>query len=278
MPEESALALDAYLDRLGVSRSSLSGTDRASLRRLQQAHIRSIPFETLSITGDPYGPWPGRDISLAIPDIYRKIVGNQRGGFCYELNGLFSWGLEACGYDRRRVAARIRTGGSFGPPADHLTIIVELDQPYLVDVGLGLPKLRRPLPLDGSEFVDAAGAGWRTRRSNRPDADFAVECKKAGDDDWRTRCIVRDDPREMDYFSATCDYFQRAPESHFTGDPMLIIATADGHVKLTPDTLTRSVGPDIDEQAVAEDDWYRLLADAFNLDFPPDPGGSAASP
>jgi N-hydroxyarylamine O-acetyltransferase len=260
---------EAYLERLGVSPSRIAELDVRTLEHLQQAHVRNIPFETLSITGDPFGEWEGSRISLSLPDIYTKIVNDRRGGFCYELNGLFGWLLDDLGVDVRRVSARIESDGKFGPPADHLTLVATLEDEYLVDVGFGMPKLRRPLPLAGESHVDAAGICWRIAESDRPDAEYAVEYRPPDHDEWATRCIVRDVPRTMDYFQATCEYFERAPDSHFTGDPVVTVATERGHSKLSPMTVTRSARGDVVEHTIGRQDWYDLLDEEFGLAFPP---------
>lgn len=261
---------ESYLARIGIDPPDVETLDAKTLGRLQRAHITTIPFETLSITGDPYGSYDGEDVSLAVPDLYEKIVTRNRGGFCYELNGLFGWLLADLGFDVRRVSARIKSDDGFGPPADHLTLLVDLNERYLVDVGLGVPKLRRPLPLAGSPHVDAADINWRIVDSERPDADFAVEYRSPNKTEWDTRCIFRDVPRPMDYFQATCEYFEQAPDSHFTGSPIVAIATQRGHSKLSPTTITRSVRAEVTEESVDRTDWYTLLTEEFGLVFPPE--------
>lgn len=260
---------ERYLARIGIDPPNIDRPDIDALERLQRAHVRTVPFETLSITGDPHGTRDGDGVSLDRLDLYEKIVVQRRGGFCYELNGLFGWLLKELGFDVRRVAARIKSDGRFGPPADHLTLLASLGDRYLIDVGLGVPKLRRPLPLDGTVLRDSAGIAWRTTGCDRPDADYTVQYRRPDDADWATRCIVRDVPREMRYFEATCEYFEYAPESAFTGDPVVTLATEQGHLKLSPERLTESVGADVDEQAVGQADWYRLLKETFGIEYRP---------
>lgn len=257
---------EQYLTRIGVDPTGGANRTVESLERLQTAHVRSVPFETLSITGDPYGDRPGDGISLALPDLYEKIVGRSRGGFCYELNGLFGRLLEELGFDVRYLSARIKSDGELGPPADHLTLLVSLDRRYVVDVGLGIPKLRRPLSLDGSSREDTAGIGWRIEGSDRPDADYVLRYKNP-DDEWTTRYIFRDSPRELRYFEATCEYFQSAPESPFTGDPVVTRATERGHLKLSPTTFTRSDRSETTDRSIDRSEWYRLLRDEFGITY-----------
>lgn len=272
---------ERYLSRIDVDPGKTDEPTLTTLERLQQAHIRRIPFETLSITGDPFETGgigdekeekmidpDGEGVSLAVTDLYEKIVGRHRGGFCYELNGLFGWLLTELGFDVDLLAARIDSGGKLGPPADHLTLLVSLDRQYIVDVGLGLPKLRRPLQLtEHEEHTDAASIDWRRIESDRPDADYEIEYMGPKHSEWERRCIFRTVPREMSYFEATCEYFQLAPESHFQGEPTVIRATEQGHAKLSPDSLTRSSGGERRERSINAEEWYELLEREFGVRY-----------
>ena len=121
---------EKYLGRLKYS-GNLDPTLQV-LSNLQEAHLLNIPFENLDIH---YGV----PIVLDIDRIYAKIVLNRRGGFCYEINGLFYELLIALGFRAKRISARVfdKTNG-YGQEFDHLAIIVAIDGvEYLSDVGFG---------------------------------------------------------------------------------------------------------------------------------------------
>ncbi|WP_267640549.1 arylamine N-acetyltransferase family protein [Haloarchaeobius amylolyticus] len=263
-----------YLRRIGLEPDSIYEPDLATLARIQQAHVTSVPFETLSITGHPHREDAGEGVSLSLPDLYEKIVDRRRGGFCFELNGLFGWLLAELGYERDRVASMMLSDdGDPSPPANHHTNVVTLDgRRYVVDVGMGIPVLRRPLPLDGEELTDEVGVDWRVGESDRPDADYVTQYRKPGEDDWSNRYVFRDVPRELSYFEATCEYLATAPESTFTGDPVVSIATGTGHRKLTRETVTRSWGAELEEEAVSETDWDEVLQNEFGIALDREPG------
>src|SRR5258708_38266704 len=102
----------AYLQRIAVPQPVAPDAD--GLRRLHRAHQLAVPFENLSI----HLP---ESVSLEEEDLVAKIVGRRRGGFCYELNGLFGLLLGVLGADVARLAARgygeDRPGPPVGPPA-----------------------------------------------------------------------------------------------------------------------------------------------------------------
>src|SRR5688572_25727353 len=105
-----------YLSRIGFA--GTPAPDLATLRSLQRAHLATVPFENLDIH------WH----HPIVPDttkFYDKIVSRGRGGFCYELNGLFNELLRAIGYATRIVSARVFNGTIHGPEFDHAAIIAK---------------------------------------------------------------------------------------------------------------------------------------------------------
>jgi N-hydroxyarylamine O-acetyltransferase len=266
----SGPSTDVYLSRLGLDPETVRRADYETLVRLQRAHVTTVPFETLAITGDPFGDRDGEGVSLALPDLYEKLVDRGRGGFCFELNGLFGWLLAELGFDAARIAARVvGDDGDARPPANHHSHLVTIDREYVVDVGLGTPPLRRPLSLDGTPRSDAAGVDWRVLESDRPDAEYVTQFRGPNDEEWTDRYLFDATPRTLHFFEATCEYLATAPESPFTGDPVVSIATDRGHVKLTPETLRRSERGEETERDIGESEWDDLLDAEFDLRYEP---------
>lgn len=259
---------DAYLDRIGLSRADVETRDHEALARLQNAHVRTVPFENLAITGDPVEDNDGEGVSLDLEHLYEKIVTRERGGFCYELNGLFGWLLSELGFERERVAARVLDEeGRARPPANHHTNVVALDRRYVVDVGVAIPTIRQPLPLAGDVREDEAGIAWRVVGSDRPDADYCTQFRRPTDEGWQKRYVFRDRAVDLDFFRASCEFLATAPESGFTGDPFATMATERGHVKLDPDTLTVIEGAETRERTVDAREWHDVLEREFGVDY-----------
>ena len=87
-----------YLKRINYS-GSLEPSLKV-LKQLQQAHLMSVPFENLDIHY-------GRTIELDLDKIFNKVVVDHRGGFCYELNGLFGELLSMLGFKIKRAVLPI---------------------------------------------------------------------------------------------------------------------------------------------------------------------------
>lgn len=140
-----AVDLDAYLARTGQSRSAPSAS---ALRELATAHVLAFPFENVDVVLKQH-----RGISLDV--VTEKLVGRQRGGYCYEQSGLFAAVAEQLGYRVHRLVARVqpRQNG----PSTHMTLVIEADGvPHLVDVGFGAGMLA-PMPLVDGVVVDQGG-------------------------------------------------------------------------------------------------------------------------
>jgi N-hydroxyarylamine O-acetyltransferase len=268
-PADDGAAAD-YCARIGLAPDEADSVDRETLTRLERAHVTTVPFETFSINGDPVGDRSGGGVSLSLPALYEKVVDRERGGFCFELNGAFGWLLGELGFDVTRLSARMVSAVEL--PANHHPLLVALDRPYLVDVGMGSPMLRAPVPLDAGEPVpaDEAGVQWRVAESDRPDADHLLQYRD-GDGPWEDRYVFDTTPRSLAYFTVTCDYLQSAPESGFVGEPTVTLAIDDGHLKLKRETLSVTRGRETDERPVEDGEYHDVLAEKFGIVFPPDP-------
>lgn len=246
----------AYLARIGASPKATPTL--AALTDLMNRHLRSVPFENLSIhLGEP--------VSLDEPAMLDKIVGRRRGGFCYELNGAFAALLAHLGYDVTLLAARVYGDSTPGPLFDHLTLRVDLGEPWLVDVGFGR-FVAEPVRLDvRTEQADPAG---EVRVDETPDGDLDVHV------DGRPQIRVEQRPRELADFGPTCWYQQTAPTSHFTQSLTCSLPTAAGRVTLSDRLLITTVDGERTERVLGADaevlSAYRDLF-GFSLDRLPTP-------
>ncbi|MDU8944656.1 arylamine N-acetyltransferase family protein [Ovoidimarina sediminis] len=112
-----------------------------TLRLIVRQHLRSIPFENLTVLR---GNVPPVDRDTLID----KMVSDRRGGYCFELNGLLAFGLEALGYALRPMLARVLWQKDVPGPRNHLFLRVEAEgMAWLADVGFGGPSPDVPIAL-----------------------------------------------------------------------------------------------------------------------------------
>lgn len=264
-------AVDRYLDRLGLDPEAIRGADAdlETLERIQAAHVEHVPFENLAIVGDPFEDVHGDGVTLDVEHLYEKLVERKRGGFCFELNGLYVPLLDALGFDAHRVRAMVLgDDGDPSLPANHHTVIVSLDRNYVSDPGLGKPQMVCPTPLDGEPTPeDAAGVAWRIIGTDRPDCEYAVQCRTP-DQAWLSHYVFDITPRDLSYFEATCEYLATAPESWWTGNVIVRTKTREGWLELRNDTFTHVKNHDRTEREVSPPEWRDLLVREFGLSLP----------
>ena len=93
-------SLDAYLRRIGLGGHGPAVADGDGLRRVHRAHATAIPFENLD-------PLRGVPASLELADLERKLVGQRRGGFCFEHNTLLAGALTELGFEVEPLLGRV---------------------------------------------------------------------------------------------------------------------------------------------------------------------------
>jgi N-hydroxyarylamine O-acetyltransferase len=214
---------DAYLARIGAERPAAADGD--ALRELHRRHLRTVPFENLSIH-------LGEDIVLDESALTAKLL-SGRGGFCYELNGAFGALLRELGFGVEMLAARVfGEGGRLGPPYDHMALRVRTatGEVALADVGFGRHSL---YPLDWDSRADQDDPGGVFRIAPAPDGSGDLDVLRDGAAQYR----LEQRPRELRDFEATCWWQRTWPASHFRQSPVCSRFTEDGRVTLAGRTL-----------------------------------------
>lgn len=239
---------EKYLGRIGLENIAPI-PDRASLRLLQRQHLLNVPFENLDIH------W-GRSIRLDTGAFYRKIINENRGGFCYELNGLFNELLRALGFETRLLSARVASGdGGFTPEFDHAAILVIMgEMQYLADVGFGSFSAEPLQFTPDLEQADPAG-NFVIRRH---DAEYFEVCKSA-DFGWKSEYIFKPLGLDLSQFEERCLWQQTSPESHFKKGKVCSIMTVTGRKTLTDDKFIVTESDQKRELPIASEDEFDIV-------------------
>jgi N-hydroxyarylamine O-acetyltransferase len=253
-----------YLERiryLGTADLAVGAPSLSLLRALHQAHLLAVPFENLSIHY-------GQPILLEEEALFEKIVRRRRGGFCYELNGLFAWLLRRLGFTVTMLSARVaQANGGFTPEFDHLTLQVHHLEgaDWLADVGFG-DSFRQPLRMRPDIEQDGAD-GYRYRlRHNPTDASWLMQRCGETERDGVAQYQFTLQPRIMADFADRCIYQQTAPESHFKQKRVCSLALLDGRVTLSDLHLITTLHGTREERDLASEQEYReTLAERFGV-------------
>lgn len=246
-----------YLDRIGYNGDIKP--DAQTLRGLHRAHMLRVPFENLSIVQK-------RPILLTEEALWDKMIVQKRGGFCYELNGLFAWLLQELGFDVTYLNARVyNREGRLGIDFDHLALLVRIPgQPgrWLADVGFG-DSFNEPLDFEErSEQVQ----GLRSYRLEEVRDGF-VTWQKNYDGTWERQYFFDLQPRAFpaDYEPA-CLYHQTSPRSSFTRGSIISRATPEGRVSLEDGRLILTETGQRSEKPIPDATEYnKLLKQYFEV-------------
>ncbi|KAM5129345.1 uncharacterized protein ACMZJ9_019846 [Mantella aurantiaca] len=254
----SKMDMKAYFKRVNMTDSGPPSL--SALRELHRHHVLSVPAENLGLHS-------GEKIIMKTSWIYEKIVVRNRGGICYENNGLFLWVLEELGYQPKVLSARVRNKitGVYGPNFDHMITMVELEgKRWLCDVGFG-EGIIDPILLED---------GWEEEQDNgvfrfRVEREIWYLERKDGDL-WRSLFMFTLDERKFEDFKDMCEYHQTSPSSVFTCKSFCSLhllrgrLTYMGHRLITTE-FTRGGGYVKTTQDLTEDEIPDLLRDRFGI-------------
>jgi N-hydroxyarylamine O-acetyltransferase len=244
--------VSAYLARIrydGPSEPSLQTLDL-----LHRAHLRTVPFEDLDLVLK-------RPVDLSEHALFEKIVQRRRGGFCYELNGLFAALLRSLGFRVRLLSAQVRRQeGGFGPPFDHLALQVDLERPWLADVGYPRSSLG-PLALDTDEPQGSDGTSYRIALKD----DGLRYLVRQTPDEHAEEFRFDLEPRRIEDFEEMCRFHETSPASPFSGWLGCTLATADGRVTLSDEKLIVHRQGERTETVVPAPEIGSVLRDHFGI-------------
>ena len=257
---------EAYLERLNIEREKPT---RAYLDRLVRAHQMTIPFETLDVT-DFSVP-----ISLEPAAIMDKLLTRKRGGYCFELNGLFFLFLRALGFDAWMCPCRqLRHKETYPVPIAHCGVLVYLDGKELFcDVGYGGPAPRGTLELTSEEVQTVENESFFFQKAPLTPYDAQFCCYQPG---WYTLTRKRGEKPDMlliqvapiqcylhDFYGASMS--RSMGDSAFAARHVALMAP-EGFVDFAGNVLEIRKGDIRTRETIEEQDVPDLLLHYFGVD------------
>ena len=249
--------LQKYLERIGLSLPP--GADEQGLQRLHSCQAFSIPFENLDIH-------LGRSISLEPPDLAAKILERNRGGYCFELNGIFLLALEALEFTARPCAARVLYRPEGPGPRTHEAIIVTIDgRNWLADVGFGGPGLRLPLRMVQDQIQEQYGERYRLKR----DRDFGIVLQKESGNEFLNLYAFNDSELTLAVDLEMANHYTSTwPSSVFRLHRMCSLARPWGRVTLSDMELTTyRDGQSVSRTLPAGPAYVAAISEHFGIDL-----------
>jgi N-hydroxyarylamine O-acetyltransferase len=246
--------LNAYLER--IQYSGRCRVDYETLASVHHQHLLHIPYENIDVQ-------LGYPLDFDLDRIFNKLVTARRGGWCYEMNGLLGWALDALGFDVTRMCAGVgREKDGNEEIGNHLILGIDLaGKKYLADVGLG-DGARHPIPI--SQGVYEQGG-------------LTYGLKQMTDGYWRFRNHHLSNTQSFDFehlpadetvLTNKCHWLQVSPESPFT-KVMIVQRFTPATIEIQLGKIHTTITPDgkASRELSSIDELNANLADVFGLDI-----------
>ena len=234
---------DAYLQRLKYT-GQINPVEK-DLKDLHRAHFYTIPFENFDIL-------LGRGVHLEPGKLFNKLVQNRRGGYCFELNGLFLMALRAFGFDARPLLGRVHKTGTPTGRGHQLTLIAIQEKQWIADVGFGGDTPRTPIPLVLGRPVIHDGQKIRLIDT----ANFGIMVQTFKSDQWEN--LYSFDlgyvcQADIDYGN---HYTSTHPDALFTTARVAALPVQNGVYTLFNNTFKSTIGEEENIQELAQGQPY----------------------
>lgn len=232
-----------------------------TLETLLEKTASAIPFENLCAIA-----WDQTEITET--NLMEKILVNNEGGLCYDLNPIFYLFLQENGFDVQLVrgAVYVPKIEGFSPTGNtHVAIILTHDdKKYIVDTGFGGNLPLKPVPLDGTE-VSSYNGDFRIIREESEFGGYYLEMKlKNKHSDWQKGYAfdVEQPVSGIQELNESKRIITEHPRSPFNKKPLLTRVTEEGSMVLTETSFTHWQNGEMVKEEI-DADRYRQLAKAY---------------
>ncbi len=278
--------IEKYLNRIRYA-----GTPDVSVGTLDDliyAHQCSVPFENLDVYDFH------REIRLDEDSLFEKLVNRNRGGYCFETNGLFYHMIRAMGFDARPCLCRVMFGLQYPEEnlIDHRGTIVYLDgKRYFCEAGIG-----GAMPAGALLLPDTEDSGTQKRNGTHPEGTWQnmrgeFFCVRTIEQGWygtirRVKLSedIYDDPMDRQErleimfcdaavheadFAALNYYLSRSDRSGFRHRRIVNIRTPKGYRALTNLTYREVILGMRSEQILSAKEIPAILKEKFGIYLSP---------
>ncbi len=246
-------SLEKYLERIAFDGKCEANID--SIRQIIHHQLFHVPFENLDVQA-------GKIVSLEPEAIVEKIIDQKRGGYCYEVSGLFAMALEELDIPYQFVAAR----PMFYPvkrPKTHMAIVFELDhEKWFCDLGFGSYGPREPINLNAldQEHQQDYDTFLLTRSKN---GEYLF--KALVDGEWTSQYEFNLSPQEWIDFSPANYMNSTHPDTIFVQKLLVLMHTPEGRKILFGDHFKTIHKGQSTIREIAPDEIPNLLKTEFGL-------------
>jgi len=244
--------IDKYLNRIYIHDNQEINLE--FLESLVKAHLKHIPFENLDIHLK-------KSILLHIDYLSNKILDQKRGGYCFELNGLFQNFLVQLGYDAQLISVQVFSDeNEYSPEFDHAAILVQIEEDsFLVDVGFG-DFTQIPLNIGETNIQSDGSRKFQVRQ----DVEGFIVSEL---DNQKVKPLYRFKKifRKLEEFELRNEFHQKSRDSHFHKKKIITRITDSGRITLTDDKLIIHKNGKKSEELIRQSDFKDYLFRHFKI-------------
>ncbi|TRX57685.1 arylamine N-acetyltransferase [Fulvivirga sp. M361] len=245
-----------YLNRIGFKKKIQ--VNEETLQELHRQHVLNIPFEDLDIHY-------GIPIQLEPEAIYDKVIRKMRGGFCYELNYLFWQLLNELGFKASMISSRIYDQDQIlGPEFDHMSIVVDLKDKWLVDVGFG-DLFISPIKMEENVISRDWFKSYKINKLNEHDYTLSESIDESV---FTRRYQFNIQPRSIADFQPQCKFKQYSSESHFVKNMICTLPNDKGRITIINNRfIEKREGVKKESIIDGEEELFGILHERFKINI-----------
>lgn len=248
-----------YLRRINYYGSTVSNLE--NLIAIHRQHLLYIPYENLDLMN-------GIPLSLEADDLFRKIILHKRGGYCFELQGVFYYLLKSLGYQVTQYAGRFMNEPGVIQMRRHRVLVVDLEgKRYVCDVGVRSESSRCPLELTEG-LVQTDGIGEYCYEKD-PFYGWVLMQKEKGKD-WKPMLGFTEEVQIDDDYIMPSFYCEKHPQSTFNKFMKVSVFTTDSNLTIVGNTFKVYRGVKVVErrELKTDEEAVKVLRDSFGIEVP----------
>ncbi|EOO19918.1 MULTISPECIES: arylamine N-acetyltransferase family protein [Bacillus cereus group] len=237
------------------------------LPNIMYAMSQTVPFENLNILENNF-------TQISKENLKEKILVNNRGGLCYELNPAMYYFLKDSKFDVHLVSGTVynATNAIWAVDSGHIaTVLQHHNELYLIEVGFGSYLPLSPVPFSG-EIVHSVTGDYRIRKETTEKGNYILEMRKSNEfldqsstDDWAVGYAFYLEEVDETKANAAQKIIVEHEGSPFNKVPLVVKLTHDGHASLTKDSLTVTKNRNKTKETITKEQYTNLLHSTFGI-------------
>jgi N-hydroxyarylamine O-acetyltransferase len=255
MMQAANFSLPDYLQRIDYQ--GACNADIETVTALMKHQLMHIPFENIDVL-------KRIEISMQPEKIVNKLIYQQRGGYCFELNGLFTQVLQTLDIPYQLIGARPVIPGE-KKPRTHLALALQLnDETWLCDLGFGRYGIRKPINLKQiNQIIEQDHDCFMLTQDEPGNYLLKTQIKGEWAEQYEFDLI---DQQWIDFIPAN-HYTSTHPDSIFVNNLILVQYTETGRKIMNNYVLKLINNGQQDVQIINPPDMATVIKQEFNLSF-----------